>query len=260
MPKTHKKYGIRHRPNTRRKYRKKTNNVRKNKSRKITRKRQRRQYGRGIPTHGIPTGYRGSLKNRAWGDTKAAKEIAAMKPTKPKRQTEAAMKAATKAATEAATCPICFDEFDEDDACEKLPCCGKKIGKKCIIRNVLGSSDVGNKCPLCRNEKKFFPWVQRELLTQKQREELSERKTLVNPEFPVAQAGVSHDGSRMDDGAEYDDGGYDDSEDDDDAPTRQRPIRQSELPWRRREVAAQMRRRDATVPWHLNNSQYNSLV
>ena len=47
MPKTHKKYGIRHRPNTRRKYRKKTNNVRKNKSRKITRKRQMRQYGRG---------------------------------------------------------------------------------------------------------------------------------------------------------------------------------------------------------------------
>jgi hypothetical protein len=94
MPKTHKKYGIRHRPNTRRKYRKKTNNVRKNKSRKITRKRQRRQYGRGI-------GYRGSLKNRAWGDTKAAKEIAAMKITK--RRTEAATEAATKAATEAAT-------------------------------------------------------------------------------------------------------------------------------------------------------------
>ena len=101
MPKTHKKYGIRHRPNTRRKYKKKTNNVRKNKSRKITRKRQRRQYGRGIPTHGIPTGYRGSLKNRARGDTKAAKEIAAMKTTK--RRTEAATEAATKAATEAAT-------------------------------------------------------------------------------------------------------------------------------------------------------------
>ena len=101
MPKTHKKYGIRHRQNTRRKYRKKTNNVRKNKSRKITRKRQRRQYGRGIPTHGIPTGYRGSLKNRAWGDTKAAKEIAAMKITK--RRTEAATEAATKAAMEAAT-------------------------------------------------------------------------------------------------------------------------------------------------------------
>lgn len=101
MPKTHKKYGIRHRPNTRRKYRKKTNNVRKNKSRKITRKRQRRQYGRGIPTHGIPTGYRGSLKNRARGDTKAAKEIAAMKITK--RRTEAATEAATKAAMEAAT-------------------------------------------------------------------------------------------------------------------------------------------------------------
>ena len=228
MPKTHKKYGIRHRPNTRRKYRKKTNNVRKNKSRKITRKRQRRQYGRGI-------GYRGSLTTRAFGDSK---DKAAMKPTKPKRRT----KAATEAATKAATCPICFDE---DDACEKLPCCGKKIGKKCIIQNVLASSDVGNKCPLCRNEKKFFPWVQRELLTQEQREELSERKTLVNPEFPLAQAGVSHDGSRMDDGAEYDDGGYDDSEDDDDAPTRQRPIRQSELPWRRREVAARRRRQMA---------------
>ena len=65
MPKTQKKYGVRRRTNTRKKYRKskkKRNNLRKNKSHKITRKRRRRQRG------GVKNRYQGSLTTRALDD------------------------------------------------------------------------------------------------------------------------------------------------------------------------------------------------
>ena len=182
MPKTQKKYGVRRRPNTRKKYRKskkKLNNVRKNKSHKITRKRRRRQRG------GVKSNYRGTLTERAHYDKASAalrKAGTAGKIPTPKKLKVAEARAVEKALVveEAARC-FCSDACTTENPCIRLEaCCKAQVHKECIVTNVLASSDVGSRCPYCNNDTTFFEWA-KTLLTPEELEQLPRRKQLVDP-------------------------------------------------------------------------------
>ena len=194
MPKTQKKYGVRRRLNTRKKYRKSTKTLKiqrkskkSKKNLKIQRKskKSRRHYGGGA---GWGVGWRPGWSPFARKKEKPSghgttiiphKQSNAGKIPTPKKLKVAEARAVEEEEEE--TPCFCFNACTTENPCIKLEaCCKREVHKECIVDWVLASSDAGNSCPYCKNETEYFVWVQT-LLTPEELKQLSQRKPLVDP-------------------------------------------------------------------------------